>query len=68
MDKFIKHFRRKDAGIWECFEAATLMLPEGRVQVAAGTVFTKGTSFMGIDMAELLDAEHKKEERRKALR
>jgi len=29
-----------------------------RVQVAPGSRFTKGTRFMGVDLAELLEAEY----------
>jgi hypothetical protein len=39
-------------------EPATLDLPTGRIQVAPGTRFTRGTTFMGIDLAKLLDEFH----------
>ena len=60
MDKFIKHFRREEAGIWVCVSAATLQLPEGRIQVAEGTRFTLGTMFMNLEIAALLEAEYAK--------
>jgi hypothetical protein len=39
-------------------EPATLDLPGGRIHVAPGSRFTLGTSFMGIDLAKLLDEAH----------
>jgi hypothetical protein len=39
-------------------EPATLNLPSGRIQVAPGTRFTRGTDFMGVDLAKLLDEFH----------
>lgn len=58
MDKFIRHFRREGAGVWICTEPATLDLPEGRIQVTAGSRFVIGTKFMNIDLARMLDAEY----------
>ena len=55
MQKFIKHFVRDQYGAWRCIEPAELELPEGRIQVTPGTVFTRGTKFMNVDLAELLD-------------
>ncbi|MGQ0651313.1 MAG: hypothetical protein ACT4P4_03440 [Betaproteobacteria bacterium] len=60
MQEFIKNFRRVGPGDWVCIEAATLMLPEGRIQVAPGTRFTLGTKFMNIELAALLEAEYQK--------
>jgi hypothetical protein len=57
MDRFMKCFRREAAGIWVCIEAATLDLPQGRVQVTPGTRLTIGTKFMNIELARILD-EH----------
>ncbi len=61
MQKFIKHFRREGSGIWICVEPATLDLPEGRIQVTAGTRFTLGTTFMNIELAKLLDDEYRRQ-------
>jgi len=58
MDQFIKHFRREGAGVWVCESAATLELPQGRIQVTEGARFTLGTSFMNIELAALLEAEY----------
>jgi hypothetical protein len=41
-------------------EPATLDLPSGRIQVAPGSRFTRGTTFMGIDLAAILDEYHEK--------
>jgi hypothetical protein len=65
MKKFIKHFRREEAGIWICVEPATLDLPQGRIQVSSGTRFTLGTMFMNVEVAKMLDDEY---ERQQALR
>jgi hypothetical protein len=60
MQAFIKHFRRDSQGRWECVEPATLTLPSGRIQVTVGTRFVEGTTFMGIDLAQLLEREYRK--------
>jgi hypothetical protein len=54
---FVKSFVRDAAGAWRCVQAATLDLPSGRIQVNPGTVLVKGTRFMNVDLAQLLD-EH----------
>ena len=59
MQNFIKHFVRDGSGQWRCFEPATLDLPQGRIQVAAGAIFVRGTKFMNVDIAALLDATYK---------
>ena len=61
MQRFIKHFRREGAGVWVCEEAATLELPQGRVQAAPGTRFVIGTKFMNVDIAGLLDEEYRRQ-------
>ena len=58
MEQFIKHFRRESGGVWVCVSPATLDLPQGRVQVTAGTRFTIGTKFMNVDLARMLDEEY----------
>lgn len=61
MDSFAKHFKRDSRG-WTCMSQASLDLPTGRIQVAPGTHFTRGTDFMGVDVAKILD-EHTTEVR-----
>ena len=58
MREFIKHFIREDQGSWRCVEPAELKVDGSRIQVAAGTRVTRGTSFMGVDLAALLDREY----------
>jgi hypothetical protein len=58
MRNAIHCFRRESAGHWTCLEACELVLPSGRIQVAAGTTFTRGTRFMDVDIAALLELEH----------
>lgn len=61
VNHFIKHFVRERNGAWNCIEPAELMLPSGRVQVTAGSRFTPGTNFMGIDLAALLEEQYRKD-------
>ena len=60
MRSFIKHFRREGPGVWLCVEPATLELPSGRIQVTPGTRLTLGTSFMHVDLAQMLEEHHHK--------
>ena len=57
METFIKNFVREADGCWRCVSPAELLVAAGRIQVAPGTTFTKGTKFMGVDLAAMLD-EH----------
>jgi hypothetical protein len=59
VENFIKHFVRDTHGAWRCLEPATLDLPQGRVQVVPGTVFTLGTKFMNVDIAEMLETQYR---------
>ena len=63
MHDFIDHFVREGRGVWTCVEPAEFQLPQGRIQIAAGTRFTLGASFMGIDVAEALEAQYEKIQR-----
>jgi hypothetical protein len=61
LDSFVKNFMRRSEGVWECRHAAELRLPAGLIiKVAPGTVFTKGTEFMGVDIVEMLEAESRR--------
>jgi hypothetical protein len=60
MQNFIKHFSREGCGVWVCIEPATVDLPSGRIQVTPGSRFTRGTMFMGVELAKLLEEEHEK--------
>jgi hypothetical protein len=62
VQNFITHFKRETNG-WRCIESATLELPGGRVQVTPGSVFVRGTSFMNIDLAKMLDEEYERSRR-----
>jgi hypothetical protein len=57
---FITHFARIKPGVWECESFAEFVGPNGRIQVTPGSRFARGTSFMGVDLAEWLEAEYKK--------
>ena len=60
MQNFITHFKRESNGAWTCLEPAELLLPGGRIQVTPGSRFLRGTTFMGIDLAALLDEQYDK--------
>ena len=64
MQQFITHFRREGVGVWVCESPATLGLPEGRIQVTAGTRFTLGTMFMNVEVAALLEAQYATQQNR----
>ena len=57
MRDFIKSFVRESDGAWRCLEPAETTLPGGRIQVSPGSRFVRGTCFMGVDLAQLLDEE-----------
>jgi hypothetical protein len=60
---FIKSFMRDNAGAWRCIAPADVELPEGRVQVTPGTVLVKGSRFMNVDLAALLDEQFSRDQR-----
>ena len=53
----MQHFLRIEPGKWTCVRSGEFQSPTGRIQVAVGTTFTRGTVFMGYDIAQALD-EH----------
>ena len=57
MHEFRECFIRDPSGAWRCVKPADLQLPTGRVQVTAGSVFTRRTRFMNVDLAALLDEQ-----------
>ena len=62
MQKFIKHFVRERQGVWSCVEAVEVHLPHGRIQVSPGTRFTLGSTFMGVEVAQLLEEQYEAEQ------
>ena len=64
MKQFIKGFVRDQYGAWRCVAPTDLDTPQGRIQVTPGTVFTKGTRFMNVDVAELLEEQYAKDRAR----
>jgi len=64
MREFIKHFVREQHGSWRCVEPAEFPIDGNRIQVAPGTRFTRGTTFMGVDLAARLDEEYERASRR----
>ena len=64
MKDFWEAFRREQDGSWTCIAPATLSGPAGRRnQVAPGSRFGRGTGFMGVDLAEWLEANASGENR-----
>ena len=62
MRQFIRHFEREREGVWRCKSFATLHLPEGKkVEIAPGTVLVRGSSFMGLDLAQMLDEQNQQD-------
>ena len=59
MQELLRKFVREGEGVWLCVSATELQLPAGRIQVAVGTRFTRGTRYMGIDLAQLLDEQYR---------
>jgi hypothetical protein len=57
MQAFYQAFIRNPDGSWTCIEPATLPHPAGRVQVAEGSCFHPGTTFMGIDVVGWLEEQ-----------
>jgi len=55
VDELLKAFRREPSGTWVCVEPTTFEGPNGRIQVAPGTAFKPGSTFMGADLAKWLD-------------
>jgi hypothetical protein len=60
MEAFLKNFVRDGDGCWRCIAPAELQVDVGRIQVAPGTTFTKGTMFMGLDLASLLEEHYRR--------
>ncbi len=59
MQRFRANFVREGEGVWRCATPTTLLLPNGhKIEVAPGTVLTRGTAFMGVELARLLDEAH----------
>ncbi|MGQ0545528.1 MAG: hypothetical protein ACT4P3_09380 [Betaproteobacteria bacterium] len=61
MQDFIEAFFRHPDGTWTCIAPATLEHPQGRIQVAQGTHFTRGTIFMGVDLVEWLEQQYERD-------
>lgn len=57
MADYITSLRRERGGVWVCLEPVTIEHPKGRIQVAPGSSFCKGTDFMGVDLAAWLDEQ-----------
>lgn len=63
MQRFYRAFSRDVDGSWICVAPATLAHPAGRIQVAEGSRFYPGTTFMGVDIARWLEEQRDRLER-----
>jgi hypothetical protein len=61
MKVFVRSFRRREDGSWQCVAPAEFIGPNGRMEVTAGTVLTPGRLFMGVDLAKWLDEQAEKD-------
>ena len=48
-------FRKDTSGNWECVQACALDMENKEIVFTKGTTFTKGSPFMGVDVAKWLD-------------
>jgi hypothetical protein len=51
-------FWRNEDGSWICIDPVTIDHPQGRIQLAPGTLLEPGKIFMGVDIAAWLDEQH----------
>ena len=58
MQNFMKLFVRLCPDVWICVRDGELNGPDGRIQVTVGSQFTRGTNFMGVDLAKMLEEEY----------
>ena len=58
MENAIRYFKRLERGQWECVKKGEFNGPNGRIQVSVGSRFIRGTNFMGVDIAQLLDDQY----------
>jgi len=56
MDDFVKYFVRVAPGVWTALCDGEFRGPNGRIQVTGGSTFRRGTTFMGVDLAAVLEA------------
>ena len=52
-------FKKNPNGSWTCIKPVTIKGPKGEIGIGVGMTFTRGVSFMGINLAELLDKDCK---------
>jgi hypothetical protein len=64
MQQVIQYFRRESDGQWACVAPATIDLPTGRIQVTPGMKFKRGTTFMNVELAKMLDEYYDRHLRR----
>jgi hypothetical protein len=57
-------FWRDHDGSWICIDPVTIEHPKGRVQVSPGTTLRPGIPFMGIDLANWLEAQSRESTQR----
>jgi hypothetical protein len=56
VDNFQKYFVRVAPGTWTALCDGEFVGPNGRIQVTGGSTFRRGMTFMGVDLAAVLEA------------
>ena len=54
--ELLSHFQRQPNGAWACVKPTQISGPNGSVSIGPGASFGRGVQFMGINLAEELDA------------
>ena len=57
MKRLLDAFVRQPGGTWVCVRHTSFEGPQGRMEVARGSVFEPGSAFMGVDLAAWLDQQ-----------
>jgi len=48
-------FKKNQDGSWTSIKAVEIQGPSGSIKIGPGMTFNRGVSFMGLDLAKLLD-------------
>ena len=62
----IQIFVRIAPGMWTCIQDGEFRRPGVRIQVPVGTTVIRGTPFMGMDVADVLEEEYRNNNRNAA--
>jgi hypothetical protein len=51
----LRSFERQPNGMWACARSVKITGPAGEMSIGPGMSFSRGASFMGVNLAEILD-------------